>query len=68
MKTRGSVRVYNRYCVFCEIASLNNYIIIYNDEPITNQLYLDCWVYTTFYLYLCVVYVCWISYKHVKFN
>ena len=29
MKTRGSVRVYNRYRVICEIASLNNYIIIY---------------------------------------
>ena len=29
MKTRGSVRVYNRYRVFCEIASLNNYIIIH---------------------------------------
>jgi len=30
MKTRGSVRVYNPYRVFCEIASLNNYIIIHN--------------------------------------
>jgi len=29
MKTRGSVRVYNRYRVFCEIASLNIYIIIH---------------------------------------
>jgi len=29
MKTIGSVRVYNRYRVFCEIASLNNYIIIH---------------------------------------
>jgi len=28
-ETRGSVRVYNRYRVFCEIASLNNYIIIH---------------------------------------
>jgi len=25
-------------------------------------------VYTTFYLYLCVFYICWISYKHVKLN
>jgi len=25
-------------------------------------------VYTTFYLYLCVFYRCWISYKHVKLN
>ena len=29
MKTTGSVRVYNRYPVFCEIASFNNYIIIH---------------------------------------
>jgi len=29
MKTTGSVSVYNRYRVFCEIASLNNYIIIH---------------------------------------
>ena len=29
MKTRGSVRVYNRFRVFCEIASLNNYIILH---------------------------------------
>jgi len=30
MKTRGSVRVYyNRYRVFCEIASFNIYIIIH---------------------------------------
>ena len=29
MKLRGSVRVYNRYRVFYEIASLNNYIIIH---------------------------------------
>jgi len=29
MKTKGSVRVSNRYRVFCEIASLNNYIIIH---------------------------------------
>jgi len=29
MKTRGSVRVYNRYRVVCEIVSLNNYIIIH---------------------------------------
>jgi len=28
MKTTGSVRVYNRYRVFCEIASLNHYINI----------------------------------------
>ena len=28
-ETRGSVRVYNRYRVFYEIASLNNYIIIH---------------------------------------
>jgi len=27
MKTRGSVRDYNRYRVFCEITSINNYII-----------------------------------------
>jgi len=27
MKTTGSVRVYNRFRVFCEVASLNNYII-----------------------------------------
>jgi len=29
MKTTGSARVYNRCRVFCEIASLNNYIIIH---------------------------------------
>ena len=29
MKTTGSVRVYNCYRVFCEIASLNNFIIIH---------------------------------------
>jgi len=29
MKTTGCIRVYNRYRVFCEIASLNTYIIIH---------------------------------------
>jgi len=29
MKTTGSIRVYNRYRVFCKTASLKNYIIIY---------------------------------------
>ena len=53
---------------------LHNYTLfiiktkLFNDEHITNQLYLDCWVYTTFYLYLCVFYICLISYKHVKLN
>jgi len=29
MKTTGSVRVYKRYGVFCEIATLNDYKIIH---------------------------------------
>jgi len=28
-ENKSSVRVYNRYRVFCEIASLNNYVIIH---------------------------------------
>jgi len=29
MKTTGSARVYNRYHVLCDIAYLNNYIILH---------------------------------------
>jgi len=38
MKTRGSVRVFNRYLVFCEIAFFNNYIIIHYLQLRRNSL------------------------------